>query len=239
MKTHMLMIDNDTDNDALNNEEEQYFGSNPENIDSNSDGICDGMELALTMADLIKALPTVPSQSTPYLEYLGMDGIQLCGVCGEKVVMGVYRIYNPLINTPSPFEITAYAFHFMQKGSFSSEGAENSRIDPIALSAFLNYPTSNQVNPVKRIPEKYYLNQNYPNPFNSRTIMNYQLPITTEVELSIYNLRGQKIVTLVKTQKGAGYHQIEWDATGFSSGVYYYSLKAGEFQDVKKMILLR
>jgi hypothetical protein len=81
--------------------------------------------------------------------------------------------------------------------------------------------------------------QNFPNPFNPKTIIRYELPITNDVELSVYNLLGQKVTTLVNERKQAGYHQVEWDAGQFSSGVYYYRIEAGEFQDMKKMILLR
>jgi hypothetical protein len=87
--------------------------------------------------------------------------------------------------------------------------------------------------------ENFILEQNYPNPFNPITIINYQLPMTNDVELSIYNLLGQKVATLVNEQQQAGYHQVEWDASRFSSGVYHYSIQAGEFQDVKKMILIK
>jgi len=96
------------------------------------------------------------------------------------------------------------------------------------------------------IPKRFALHQNYPNPFNPVTIINYQLPMTSDVKLSIYNLLGQRVVTLVSEKKHAGYHQVEWDASGFSSGIYYYRIevadparRTGEFQDVKKMILLR
>jgi len=89
------------------------------------------------------------------------------------------------------------------------------------------------------LPKKFALGQNYPNPFNPRTFINYELPITNEVELNIYNLLGQKIATLVDERKVAGYHQVEWDASRFSSGVYYYKIKAGDFQDVKKLILIK
>ena len=85
----------------------------------------------------------------------------------------------------------------------------------------------------------FKLYQNYPNPFNPKTIINYELPITSEVNLSIYNLIGQKLATLVSEKQNIGLHQVEWDARGFASGVYYYILKSGEFQDVKKMILIR
>ncbi len=63
--------------------------------------------------------------------------------------------------------------------------------------------------------------------------------MTNEVELSIYNLLGQKVATLVSEKQKAGHHQVEWNASRFASGIYYYSIKTGEFQDVKKMILLR
>jgi hypothetical protein len=86
---------------------------------------------------------------------------------------------------------------------------------------------------------EFRLYQNYPNPFNPTTIINYELPITNYVELSIYNLLGQKVTILVSERQKAGHHQVEWDASGFSSGIYYYRIEAGEFQDVKKMVLLK
>jgi hypothetical protein len=89
------------------------------------------------------------------------------------------------------------------------------------------------------VPKSFALHQNYPNPFNPVTMINYQLPVINDVELSVYNLLGQKVATLVNERQQAGYHNVEWDASGFASGVYYYRLEAGEFQDVKKMILLR
>ena len=91
----------------------------------------------------------------------------------------------------------------------------------------------------QKLPLTYNLGQNYPNPFNPKTIINYELPITNTVELSIYNLTGQKVATLVQVTQRAGFHQVEWDASGFASGVYYYHLEAGEFREVKKMVLLR
>jgi photosystem II stability/assembly factor-like uncharacterized protein len=94
-------------------------------------------------------------------------------------------------------------------------------------------------NIVTSFPKSFELFQNYPNPFNPRTIINYDLPKTNDVILSIYNLLGQNVAILVNEQQIAGHHQIEWDASGYASGVYYYRIEAGEFQDVKKMILLR
>jgi hypothetical protein len=89
------------------------------------------------------------------------------------------------------------------------------------------------------LPKKFALDQNYPNPFNPATKINYELPITNYVNLSIFNLLGELVTTLVDRKQNAGYHQVEWDATGMASGVYYYKITTGEFVDVKKMVLLR
>ena len=84
-----------------------------------------------------------------------------------------------------------------------------------------------------------WIGQNYPNPFYIETLISYQLPKTSNVKLSIYIFLEQKVAILVNERQQAGYHQIKWDASQFSSGAYYDKLVAGEFQDVKKMILLR
>jgi hypothetical protein len=87
--------------------------------------------------------------------------------------------------------------------------------------------------------KKYALNQNYPNPFNPKTIINYELPITNEVDLSIYNVLGQKVLTLVSGKQIAGFYQVEWNGSDFPSGIYYYKLKTAHFENIKKMILLK
>ena len=93
-------------------------------------------------------------------------------------------------------------------------------------------------------PETYALEQNYPNPFNPTTQIAFVLPKTSHVELSAYNIIGQKIATLVSGVMDAGTHQVTWDASdnrGVSvpSGVYFYQLKAGDFTATRKMLLLR
>jgi hypothetical protein len=91
---------------------------------------------------------------------------------------------------------------------------------------------------IRKMPASYSL-YNYPNPFNPVTIINYEIAIMNDVELSVYNLHGQKIVTLVNSRQNAGTHQVEWYAKDFASGVYYYRLEAGDYMDVKKMVLLK
>ncbi len=119
-----------------------------------------------------------------------------------------------------------------------------SYISRLALTG-LAFAETGVVNDVKddennnTVPTDFSLSQNYPNPFNPITMINYQLPVTSDVNLRIYNQLGQKVATLVKKRQGAGNYQVAWDSSRFSSGIYYYRIEAGEFQDVKKMILLR
>jgi len=74
-----------------------------------------------------------------------------------------------------------------------------------------------------------FIESKNPNLFNPVTMINYEFPMTSDVELSVYNLFGQKVVTLVNCRQGAGYHQVEWDASKMASDIYYYQLVAGEF----------
>jgi hypothetical protein len=92
---------------------------------------------------------------------------------------------------------------------------------------------------VTTIPLNFQLFQNYPNPFNPKTVIRYALPVSSHINLSIYNLLGQKVATLVDKKQPVGSYQVQWDASGFASGVYFYRLNAGNFKEVKKMILLQ
>ena len=87
--------------------------------------------------------------------------------------------------------------------------------------------------------QRFELGSNYPNPFNPKTQISYQLPVVSDVELNIYNILGQKVATLISERQAAGSYDVEWDASGFSSGTYIYRIEAGVFQDVKKMILIK
>ena len=91
------------------------------------------------------------------------------------------------------------------------------------------------------IPKEFSLSQNYPNPFNPSTIINYQVSVGSKVQLKIYDLLGREVATLVDEYKPAGYYNI--NISNFSktqsSGVYFYTLRAGEFIQTKKMVLLK
>ena len=92
---------------------------------------------------------------------------------------------------------------------------------------------------VAELPAKYELSSNYPNPFNPTTTINYQLPEEGFVTMSIYNMVGQKVATLVNGNMTAGYHSVVWNAAAMPSGVYLYHLEAGAFSETRRMVLLK
>ncbi len=88
------------------------------------------------------------------------------------------------------------------------------------------------------------LNQNYPNPFNPGTTIEYELPETADVKLSIYNLQGQQVATLVAQRQTASHYATQWDGrntsgTRVASGIYIYRIQAGEYSQFKKLTLMR
>ena len=81
--------------------------------------------------------------------------------------------------------------------------------------------------------------QNYPNPFNPTTTISYELPKSTYVKLSIYDITGRLVETLVNEHKNAGYYSVNWNAANVSSGIYFYRIDAGEFRSVRKCLVVK
>lgn len=89
------------------------------------------------------------------------------------------------------------------------------------------------------IPTVYSLNQNYPNPFNPETKIRFGLPSDSNVKLEIFNIQGQLVATLIEAALAAGYHTVTLDGEFLPSGVYFYKIVAGEFTDIKRMLLIK
>ncbi len=85
----------------------------------------------------------------------------------------------------------------------------------------------------------YKLYQNYPNPFNPSTTIRYSVPQPSFVEINIFDVLGNKIAALISEEKPAGEYELDFDGNGLTSGVYFYQLKAGEFVETKKMVLMK
>ena len=89
------------------------------------------------------------------------------------------------------------------------------------------------------IPSKFELSQNYPNPFNPSTTIRYAMPQAGNVKLTVYNMLGQQVTTLVNGYKQAGTYSVTWNASNLASGIYFYTLQTGAFVVSKKMILIK
>ena len=83
------------------------------------------------------------------------------------------------------------------------------------------------------------MGNNYPNPFNPSTTIKYQIPQLSLVTLKVYDVMGSEVATLVNEEKSAGTYEVEFNATGLTSGIYFYQLKADSFVETKKMILMK
>jgi len=104
----------------------------------------------------------------------------------------------------------------------------NSNSTPIGIT-----PISSEV------PYGYKLLQNYPNPFNPRTIIGFQLTVNSFAKLTVYDLLGREVTTLVNEQLKPGTYEVDWNAANFPSGVYYYRLSTDGFTETRKMILIK
>ena len=89
------------------------------------------------------------------------------------------------------------------------------------------------------VPEEFNLYQNYPNPFNPATKIKFDIPRSSSVKLIVYDILGKEVATLVNEKLSAGSYKVEWYGTDYPSGVYFYKLVAGDFTDVKRMLLIK
>ncbi|MBE0569982.1 MAG: T9SS type A sorting domain-containing protein [Ignavibacteriaceae bacterium] len=126
--------------------------------------------------------------------------------------------------------------------SFSDEdvttGTYNYRLKQIDFDGMFTYSNEIEVE-VDFTPKEFVLYQNYPNPFNPSTVISYQLPLSSDVTLKVYDVLGNEVATLVNEEKQAGVYEVEFDGSSLASGMYLYKLQAGSFIETKKMILTK
>ncbi len=138
----------------------------------------------------------------------------------------------------------SYSLYF-EKVGFKEASAQNVTLDysqnvEATADADLNEePVTSVENNGGLVIDNYKLFQNYPNPFNPTTVIKYAVPNESFVTLKVYNLLGEEVKTLVNGYKKSGIYEVNFNAKNLGSGVYFYSLKAGNFYTVRKMILLK
>ncbi len=133
--------------------------------------------------------------------------------------------------TTSEMQYYSYTDKNLQTGSYTY------RLKQLDFDG--SYAYSNEVEVDISAPVVFELSQNYPNPFNPATTITYSIPQASQVSLKVFNMLGQEVAILVNGVKDAGVHKVDLDASGLSSGIYFYQLEAGSFKQVKKMTLLK
>jgi hypothetical protein len=93
--------------------------------------------------------------------------------------------------------------------------------------------------PESGMPQDYQLAQNYPNPFNPSTTIEYSLPEQADVSIKIYDALGNELEVLFSGNKSAGTHRLNWNASDYASGIYFYRMNTSTFTQVRKMLLLK
>jgi hypothetical protein len=130
----------------------------------------------------------------------------------------------------------ASAYTFVDKNVFA--GTYNYRIKQIDFDGSFEYYNLEDAVEVG-VPDQYGLSQNYPNPFNPTTKITYSVPVDGFVSISIFNILGEKVTTLINANVKAGNYELTFDATNIASGMYLYRMEAGDFISVKKMMILK
>ncbi len=141
----------------------------------------------------------------------------------------------------SAWGIIIFSFLFLSSGAKTAPDAPKTLTPSSSISVTVVVVSSKSKT---LLPETFSLSQNYPNPFNPQTIIKYTLPEDCHVELTLYNILGQKVKTLVNQHQSAGYKMIHWNGKDdkgneIPSGLYFYKIKTPKYSETKKMVLLR
>jgi hypothetical protein len=136
---------------------------------------------------------------------------------------------------------TCHSLEGLQPGTFywwRLRACNSSGWGPFGETAMFSVVDSNR-NGTLTLPNTYELSQNFPNPFNPTTSITYAVPSESDVEIKVYNLLGQEVATLVSGRLKQGTYTHKFNCTNLASGVYIYSLRAGDYHTAKRMVLLK
>ncbi len=131
-------------------------------------------------------------------------------------------------NSPKAYSFTDYV---------NASGKYSYRLKQIDLDGSYKYSQTIEVE--LNAPVKFELAQNYPNPFNPTTTINYSIAKEQVVTLKVYDMLGREVAELVNAKQAPGNYKVNFNASGLTSGVYFYKLQSGDFVNVKKMTLMK
>ncbi|UCD64186.1 MAG: T9SS type A sorting domain-containing protein [Candidatus Zixiibacteriota bacterium] len=153
-----------------------------------------------------------------------------------------------MVGSAGPFDFNAGDSQYVLLAFASVSGTSNlNSITELRsiLNSYTDFPVGIEDEPpAAQLPQGYLLSQNYPNPFNPSTTIRFTLPRRSDVKIDIFNILGQRIVTILDEARPAGQHSVVWDGTDennrpVSTGLYFYRIKAGDYTDSKKMLMLK
>ena len=125
------------------------------------------------------------------------------------------------------------------KGEHGQHGAGTLFLDDAKIVGSSDTTATGVSKQKTELPSGYKLEQNYPNPFNPTTTVSYSIPKASFVTIKVYDFLGREIETLVNEEKSAGNYKTEFDGSKITSGIYFDNMKAGNFVETKKLILLK
>ena len=151
-----------------------------------------------------------------------------------------FWVWLEVVNSATGAKVTGSRHLLGDSHFFSTDGSTFTPSDYDFFIRTVMEPTTSVSDPGANVlPTKFDLGQNHPNPFNPTTIIPYALPRAAQVELSVFDVRGEQVDVIFAGHQAAGNHQINFNASRLSSGIYLYRLKAGDFVAVGKMVLLK
>ncbi len=185
--------------------------------------------------------------TTPYNEPLSLVDLAAYQVSEEStaglVVEGWYNSdlkFSRSFTKVTSWQILTLNFNYINKVVIRLDSTSNGSLTDYNFDNFTFRSIITSVNTgLKGAPLYYKLNQNFPNPFNPSTLISYSIPKESLVKLSVYDILGREVKSLVNEYEDAGNYNVEFNASGFASGMYFVRLQAGSFVSVKKMSLLK
>jgi hypothetical protein len=174
----------------------------------------------------------MPQMSPNYKDPLKAGENRIANLVFEIIDPSVTEIKIETIELKNPDHSLLFVYRDFDENGIPHCRLETPEFEPftVALSG---------LSPSGEVPDVFALSQNYPNPFNPTTEISFDLPVASHVELSIFNVLGQKVETLVDGEMEAGSHIVTWNADPYSTGVYFYRISANDFTETKKMLMLK
>ena len=239
---HWIDVEGDGDGDGLTDAEEAALDMSPVDPDENGNAQPDGRELAALYARQIELLPEGPLPDQPYRISHLLMGSEGCFTCGERWPMGEYEVVDPVAGVS--IDVPFYNLHFMQNGSFSSDGLFAPRIDPVVLARALgSYATGVE----EVVTSSAFSFWNAPNPFvagtTTRIVLN--LPATGgRIRITVHDAAGRRVRALYTGTVTDRRMRLEWDGRDdrgalASAGTYYCRAELGELRIVRKITVVR